>query len=211
MLSPLLAVVPLALWIASGDATPGTGITRATPSSNLLDYLSSSSGSGGCATVVQGGYLVFPNARIDSSPNGFIDCSPRLRFSGIPAGHRFSITSASVAGYARLDRGSYVEKIQVQISRLGGMGDTGSGTRSNLYGQGGTGYDGQFNTSVALSRSSSTGAPCSSSVTMDLELFIALSHEQLVFDDTSQHAGSIGGDRADQKVRVGLDTRWEDC
>jgi hypothetical protein len=92
--------------------------TKGTPSSNFLDYLdvrSSSSTGSNCAISVSGNNLVFANAKITHSPAGYIDCKPVLTFKNIPQGYSFSIDRVSVAGYLKLEKGCYVEKIQVEL------------------------------------------------------------------------------------------------
>ncbi|KAJ4385337.1 hypothetical protein N0V85_008118 [Neurospora sp. IMI 360204] len=74
--------------------------------------------------------LLLPNARIPLSPAGFIDCflephrsqaednqhqNQQLVFTGIPAGWQFSITDITVAGWLDLERGSFVERVSVDL------------------------------------------------------------------------------------------------
>jgi hypothetical protein len=106
--------------LAARCVAPSPLIGYSVPSGNILDYLvttvNSGTASANCNVEVSGSSLVFPNAKIVNSPAGFIDCTPQLHFANLPSGYGFSIPSVSVGGYLSLQKGAYVEKIQVQLS-----------------------------------------------------------------------------------------------
>ncbi|KAK0721761.1 hypothetical protein B0T26DRAFT_192480 [Lasiosphaeria miniovina] len=209
---------------------PAGSITiRSPPTANLLDYLdtslsSSSNSSPYCAFVVSESSLEFPGAKIPRSPAGFIDCKTRLAFANLPAEYAFSISSVEVAGYLSLERGSFVEKVQVraeydpkQQSSSAGMADTGTVRRP--YGSQGTGYEGAFKLGVWMTpggpRTALAASSCSTNsnnrAAVNFDLWIALSHEEIEFDDAVLHEGSVGGDGPGQQVRVTFNTTWRSC
>ncbi|KAK3370798.1 hypothetical protein B0T24DRAFT_300133 [Lasiosphaeria ovina] len=190
------------------------------PSRNILDYLDtrSNSASSGCAITVASGSLVFPGARISHSPAGHIDCTTRLAFAGLPTGYAFSIQTATVAGYLSLEKGSFVDKIQVRVAYAPNLSSADQAAAKNPYGKYGVGYDGTFSLPMALTpggaRSSLATSGCSvrdGTAAVTVALWISLSHEAIEFDDTLPHAGSVGGDGPGQQVRVALDTLWTPC
>ncbi|KAK3933973.1 hypothetical protein QBC46DRAFT_359334 [Diplogelasinospora grovesii] len=189
------------------------------PSPDILDYLDttatsafSASSSGNCTVAVSADHasLIFPNAKLVYSPAGSIDCKPQLVFRDLPAGYRFAIDSVTVGGYLNLEKGSYVERIQVQLYYPDSS--VGSAMSKNPYGKYGVGYDGIF--SLPMSVSAPAASRCSSvgsAEAMALELFVSLSHEEIEFDDLGPHFGTVGGDAPDQKLRVGLHAQWTAC
>ncbi|KAK0634439.1 hypothetical protein B0T17DRAFT_622092 [Bombardia bombarda] len=222
--SALSAVIP----------SPSSSLPSTTPSPNILSYLETlatpSSSNSSCAIALSENSLVFPNAKIVRSPSGFIDCRPQLVLSNIPAGYKFSINSVTLSGYLSLERGSYVDKIQIQLrypqpssSSIYPVVD--EGVAKSPYGESGAGYDGMFSMSLnmapnaAASRSSRDGqlatSACSTGqgdrVVLDAELWVSLSHEQIEVDDRIAHVGSVGGSSPSERLRIGLDARWVPC
>ncbi|KAK3386433.1 hypothetical protein B0H63DRAFT_467781 [Podospora didyma] len=97
------------------------------------------------------------------------------------------------------------------------MADSGAVRRP--YGAQGTGYEGTFKLLVGMtpggSRIALAASGCStgsnSRAAVNFDLWIALSHEEIEFDDTILHEGSVGGDGPGQQVRVGFSTTWRTC
>ncbi|KAK0705949.1 hypothetical protein B0T26DRAFT_875247 [Lasiosphaeria miniovina] len=210
------ALLPLLLAQAAQSAVLPPSPDR-DPSPNILDYLDtrSSAASSGCAFTVASGSLVFPGARISHSPAGHIDCTTRLAFAGLPTGYAFSIQTATVAGYLSLEKGSFVDKIQVRVAYASNPSSADQAAAKNPYGKYGVGYDGAFSLPLALTpegaRSSLATSGCSArdgTAAVTVALWISLSHEAIEFDDTLPHAGSVGGDGPGQQVRAALDTLW---
>ncbi len=73
---------------------------------------------GKCATALLGDGLVFPNAAIVRSAAGYIECQRRLVFKSVPVGFAFSVLAVEVGGVLELERGSVLEKVEVEIGYL---------------------------------------------------------------------------------------------
>ena len=104
---------------ASQGGLNGPRLTTATETSseNILKYAKTAGTStGSCDFALDSGSLVFPYARINHQSGGFVDCKAELQLSGLPAGYRFSVTSALVKGYLSLEPGSYMERLEVSVS-----------------------------------------------------------------------------------------------
>ncbi|KAB5528030.1 hypothetical protein GE09DRAFT_1228928 [Coniochaeta sp. 2T2.1] len=191
---------------------------------SLIEPLSSSTDTSKCASTItttnSSPYLAFPNARITHQSSGTIDCPTRLTLQASQTGYRYSVTWISLAGYLKLEPGTYIERFNVSVGYFPGAKQTDVATARDLYGKGATGYDGHFNMSIPVvagaggSELGSTACRTSTSdarTGIDVLLFVSLAHEMVEFDDMTPHYGIVGGESADRWLKVGFEGSWDKC
>ncbi|KAK0667078.1 hypothetical protein QBC41DRAFT_141794 [Cercophora samala] len=136
-------------------------LSLAQPSPNILDWLDLSSTTSSppstCRTSLSGQALSFPDsmAHLDgqNSSTGYTSCHARLPFEYMTHGFAFSVFHAFVYGHLRLEKGTVLEEMGVQVVYLDEQErktQTDARVMRTVYGQGGGGYNGTFALSMHL-------------------------------------------------------------
>jgi hypothetical protein len=73
------------------------------------------------------GDLGFPHAGFTNALAGEIECSRRLVFKDFPVGYGFTVLAVQVDGVARVERGAWLDRVEVGVEYFGMVPEVSSG------------------------------------------------------------------------------------
>jgi hypothetical protein len=65
------------------------------------------------------GNLGFPHAQFTDALAGEIECERRLVFKDFPVGYGFTVLAVQVEGAVRVERGAWLDRLEVGVGYLG--------------------------------------------------------------------------------------------
>jgi hypothetical protein len=72
-----------------------------------------------CGVGMAAGNLGFPHAGFTNALAGNVECSRRLVFKDFPVGYGFTVLAVQVDGFARVEKGAWLDRVEVGVEYFG--------------------------------------------------------------------------------------------